>query len=127
MSADPAEEGVLLAEFDKIFDAPPLRPAVDDLVAMDVVADLAEISQPLPTSPITSAQIEHLFITSSILKSHEINFELISEGVWSLSIDRQQYKVTFDLAIAEAQGIRLMSYGEPLFDLLLSIAALKST
>jgi hypothetical protein len=31
MSADPAEEGVLLAEFDEIFDAPPLRPAVDDV------------------------------------------------------------------------------------------------
>jgi hypothetical protein len=63
MSADPAEEGVLLAEFDNIFDAPPLRPAVDDLVAMDVVADLAEISQPLPTSPITSAESEFDYAT----------------------------------------------------------------
>jgi hypothetical protein len=115
MSADPAEEGVLLAEFDRIFDAPPLRPAVDDLVAMDVVADLAEISQPLPPSPITSAQIEQLFTTSNILKSRQIDFELISEGVWSLSIDKKQHKVTFDPAIAEAQGIRIMSYGEPLF------------
>jgi SNF2 family DNA or RNA helicase len=116
MSADPAEEGVLLAEFDRIFDAPPLRPAVDDLVAMDVVADLAEIAQPLPPSPITSSEIERLFTTSNILKSQQINFELVREKVWSLSIDRQQYQeVTFDPATAEAQGIRLMSYGEPLF------------
>jgi hypothetical protein len=119
MSADPEEEGVLLAEFDKIFDAPPLRPAVDDLVAMDVVADLAEISQPLPPSPITSAEIEQLFTTSNILKSHQIDFELISQKVWNLSIDRQKYPVTFDPATSEAQGIRLMSYGEPVFDRLL--------
>jgi hypothetical protein len=109
---------------------------------MDVVADLAEISQPLPQSPITSAEIEELFTTSNILKSHNINFELISEGVWHLSIlsqrgfanNQQQYKVTFDPAIAEASGIRLMSYGEPLFvgiaaprgNRLLSIAAVES-
>ena len=124
MSADPDEEGVLLSEFDKIFDAPSLRPAVDDLVAMDVVADLTEISQPLPSSPITLVQIEELFITSNILKSHKIDFELISEKVWNLSVDRQQYQVTFDPATAEAQGIRLMSYGEPVFDRLLSFTTI---
>jgi hypothetical protein len=113
MSADPDEDGVLLAQFDKIFDAPPLNPAVDDLVAMDVIADLAEISQPLPLSLITSAEIENLFTTSNILKSHNINFELIGEQIWNLSIDSHQYKFTFDPAISEAQGIRLISYGEP--------------
>jgi hypothetical protein len=123
MSADPDEEGALLAEFDKIFDAPPLRPAVDDLVAMDVVADLAEISQPLPPSPITSLEIEQLFTTSNILKSRGINFESSGDRIWSLSIDRHNYQLTFDPATAEAQGIRLMSYGEPLFDRLLSISA----
>jgi hypothetical protein len=82
---------------------------------MDVVADLAEISQLLPPSPITSVEIEELFTTSNILKSHQINFELISGRVWNLSIDKQKYKVTFDPGTAEAQEIRLMSYGEPLF------------
>ena len=123
MSADSDEEGVLLSEFGKIFDAPSLLPAVDDLVAMDVVADLAEISQPLPHSPITSLEIEQLFTISSILKSHEINFESIGARIWSRSIDRRNYQVTFNPATAEAQGIRLMSYCEPLFDRLLSISA----
>ncbi len=120
MSADPAEEGVLLAEFDKIFDAPPLRPAVDDLVAMDVAADIAEISQPLPPRPISQPEIEQLFTTSNLLKSRQINFESIGEQIWNLSIDRKQYTVTFDPTTAEREGIRLISYGEPLFDRLLS-------
>ena len=111
--------------FSPKWDTPPsLRPAVDDLVAMDVVADVTEISQPLPSSPITLVQIEELFITSNILKSHKIDFELISEKVWNLSVDRQQYQVTFDPATAEAQGIRLMSYGEPVFDRLLSLTTI---
>lgn len=115
MSADPAEEGVLLAEFDKIFDAPPLRPAVDDLVAMDVAADIAEISQTLPPSPISQSEIEQLFTTSNLLKSRQINFESVGEQIWSRSIDRKQYTVTFDPTTAEREGIRLISYGEPLF------------
>ncbi|MBE9094199.1 hypothetical protein [Tychonema sp. LEGE 07203] len=40
MSADSEEEGVLLGEFDRILDAPPLRPALDEMVAMDVESDL---------------------------------------------------------------------------------------
>jgi hypothetical protein len=35
MSADP-EEGVLLAEFEEVLDTPPLRPALEDMVAIDV-------------------------------------------------------------------------------------------
>jgi ERCC4-related helicase len=122
MSADPEEEGVLLAEFDKIFDAPPLRPAVDDLVAMDVIADLAEISQPLPFTPITLNQIEALFTASIILKNNQISFILIGEKVWSLLFDKKQYKITFDPATSDIKGIKLLGYGDPLFEKLIIIA-----
>jgi ERCC4-related helicase len=121
MSADPEEEHVLLSEFDKIFDAPPLRPVIDDLVAMDVAADLAEISQPFSPTPITLTQIEELFTTSTILQSHQINFESVGEKIWNLSIDQKKYKVTFDPAISEARGIKLIIYGEPLFNRFLNM------
>jgi hypothetical protein len=39
MSADPEEEGVLLAEFEQVLDTPPLHPSLEEMVAMDVKAD----------------------------------------------------------------------------------------
>ncbi|PSB09808.1 helicase [Pleurocapsa sp. CCALA 161] len=86
MSADPEEEGVLLAEFEQVLDTPPLHPGLEEMVsqrvaevpsviatgepvrvAMDVKADLKEIRKPLVPSPITSEQIEALFTNSQIL------------------------------------------------------------
>ncbi|MEP0790539.1 hypothetical protein NDI42_15810 [Funiculus sociatus GB2-C1] len=40
MSADPEEEDVLMSEFDQVLCTPPLRPTLEEMVAMDVEADL---------------------------------------------------------------------------------------
>ena len=48
MSVDP-EEDVLLSEFEAVLDAPPIRPALEDMVKMDVEADLKEIRKLLPS------------------------------------------------------------------------------
>lgn len=40
MSADPEEEDVLMSEFDQVLSTPPLRPALEEMVAMDVEADV---------------------------------------------------------------------------------------
>ena len=61
MSVDPEEEDVLLSEFEAVLDAPPVRPALEDMVKMDVEADLKEIRKPLPPAPITAAEIQSLF------------------------------------------------------------------
>jgi SNF2 family DNA or RNA helicase len=70
MSADPEEEGVLLAEFEQVLDTPALRPGLEEMSAMDVQADLKEIRKPLVSSPITPEQIEALFTNSQILLSN---------------------------------------------------------
>ncbi|WP_228024928.1 hypothetical protein [cf. Phormidesmis sp. LEGE 11477] len=61
MSVDPEEEDVLLSEFEAVLDAPAIRPALEDMVKMDVEADLKEIRKPLPAAPVTAAEIRELF------------------------------------------------------------------
>jgi len=68
MSADPQEEDVLLSEFDHEIAAPPLRPALDEMVALDVEADLAEINQPLPRSPLSAETVEELLVDLLLYK-----------------------------------------------------------
>lgn len=128
LSADPEEEDVLLAEFDQILDTPPLRPAIDDMVTMDVERDLAEIRQPLPKSPITPTEIEQLLTTSAILKAQGVVFDPENTNdtassnpqIWRLTIQGQTYPVTFDPEIFEENpSLRLMNLGDPLFESLL--------
>jgi hypothetical protein len=45
MSADPEEEDVLMSEFEQVLSTPPLRLALEEMVAMDVEADLEGHSQ----------------------------------------------------------------------------------
>ena len=52
MSVDELEENVVLSEFDRALETPPLRPAVDDMVKRDVEAELEEIRRALPPSPV---------------------------------------------------------------------------
>lgn len=40
ISADPEEEDVLLSQFEKVLDSPPMRLAIEDMVATDIEADL---------------------------------------------------------------------------------------
>jgi len=120
MSADPEEEGVLLAEFEQVLDTPPLRPGLEEMVAMDVQADLKEIRKSLAPSPITSEQIETLFTNSQILLAQNIFFEFKGDRIWELTYENKTYLITFYPEIFdEKPSLRLMSIGEPLFQKLL--------
>ena len=94
MSADPQEEDVLLSEFEHDLDTPPLRPDLDEMVAMDVEADLAELRKPLPQSPLSSEEIEQLFTTSVRLRAIGALFEK-AEAQWNLTYRNLIYTVTF--------------------------------
>ena len=97
MSADPEEEGVLLGEFDRILDAPPPGPALDEMVAMDVESDLQEIRQPLPPTSLFPETIENLFVNSLILKQIGVIFERSSNRTWRLNYQGCIYPRTLDL------------------------------
>ncbi len=122
MSADPEEEDVLLSEFERVLDVPPERLALDEMVAMDVEADLEEIRKPIPLSPFELEQVEQLLTASSVLKSKGIIFEPISKLTWQLTFQDRKYAVTFYPEVFDAMpSLRLMNFGDPLFEKLLWI------
>ena len=122
MSADPQEEGVLLSHFEQVLELPPLRPALDEMVAMDVEADLAEIRQPLPLASVTPAATERLLTSSLILKADGVEFEQIENQSWKVSFRDKTYSVTFyPEQFDKNPSLRLMSFGEPLFEELIQI------
>ena len=124
MSVDPEEEDVLLSEFESVLDAPPIRPALEDMVKMDVEADLKEIRKPLPAAPITAAEIQELFTRSRFLKAGGVEFSEVEAGIWKLKYKGASYQVTFDPAFFEENpSLRLMAWGDPLFNSLLAIPA----
>ena len=125
MSADPEEEGVLLAEFDRILDAPPLRLGLDEMVAMDVESDLIEIRQPLPPTSLFPETIEDLFVNSLILKQSGATFNKSENRTWQLNYKSGNYYITFYPDIFEENpSLQLMSFGNPLFEEMLSAIAL---
>jgi len=127
MSADPEEEGVLLAEFDRILDAPPLRLGLDEMVAMDVESDLIEIRQPLPPTSLFPETIEDLFVNSLILKQSGATFNKSENRTWQLNYKSGNYYITFYPDIFEENpSLQLMSFGNPLFEEMLSAIALMS-
>jgi superfamily II DNA or RNA helicase len=120
MSADPEEENVLLAEFDQILNTPPLRPALDEMIKMDVDADLLEIQKLIPSAPFQSFQIAVLVTQSIQLNAKGIKFTAIAPDIWELKILDQIHKVTFIPHILDKQPtLRLMAWGDPLFESLL--------
>ncbi|MCC2691616.1 helicase-related protein [Nodularia sp. LEGE 04288] len=122
MSADPEEEDVLMSEFDSILDSPPPRLAIEEMVAMDLDADLAEIQKPMTPSPFTPEIIEQLFTSSAILTARGVQFESRSERTWQLIYQGQNYTVTFYPDVFdEMPSLRLMNFGEPLFEKLLQV------
>jgi SNF2 family DNA or RNA helicase len=121
MSADPEEEDVLMSEFDSVLDAP-LRPGIEAMVTMDLDADLAEIQKPIPPTPFTPESIEHLFTTSTILKSTGVIFQLNGERTWLLIYKGKEYQITFYPDVFdEMPSLRLINFGEPLFAELLHL------
>jgi len=122
MSADPEEEDVLISEFESILNAPPLRPALNDLIAMDVDADIVEIQKPIPQSPFSSEAIEQLLTSSLLLKSNGVEFNKESEQIWQLVYQQSIYRITFYPDVFdEIPSLRLMSFGDPLFEQILAI------
>ena len=120
MSADPEEEDVLMSQFDSVLDSPPPRLAIEEMVAMDLDADLAEIQKPIPSTPFTPETIEQLFTDSAILKASGVQFERRSERTWQLNYERQNYTVTFYPSVFdEMPSLRLMNFGDPLFEKML--------
>ncbi|MEG4839205.1 SNF2-related protein [Microcoleus sp. B9-D4] len=125
MSADPEEEGVLLGEFDRILDAPPPGPALDEMVAMDVESDLQEIRQPLQPTSLFPETIENLFVNSLILKQIGATFDRSENRTWHLNYKSRDYCLTFYPDIFEENAsLQLMSFGNPLFEEMLSAIAL---
>ncbi|MEH2362733.1 helicase-related protein [Nostoc sp.] len=120
MSADPEEEDVLMSQFDSVLDSPPPRLAIEEMVAMDLDADLAEIQKPIPSTPFTPEAIEQLFTDSAILKASGVQFERRSERTWQLNYKAQNYTVTFYPSVFdEMPSLRLMNFGDPLFEKML--------
>jgi len=117
MSADPEEEDVLLSEFDHDLDTPPLRPALDEMVVMDVEADLAELRKPIAPAPVSAEDLEQLFTTSKLLKAAGATFEQEGNGIWTLTYRSQSYRITFSPTVFdEHPSLRFMSFGELLFE-----------
>lgn len=122
MSADPEEEDVLLSGFDLVLNTPPTGLAIEDMVAIDVEADLAEIRKPIPLTPFTSEQIEQLFTTSALLRSKGVVFEVSGDRIWQLTFQGKKYTVTFFPEVFDAKPLlRFMNFGDPLFEQLISV------
>jgi superfamily II DNA or RNA helicase len=120
MSADPLEEDVLLSEFDQTLDISPLQPKINEAVAMDVDADLAELRKPIPPSPFDADAIEQMFTRSLLLQKAGITFNRFGEKVWTMQLQQKSYQVTFyPDTFDEHPSLRLMTFGDPLFELLL--------
>jgi hypothetical protein len=123
MSADPEEEDVLLSEFEEALDTPPLRPALNEMVEMDVQADLEMIQQPITQSPVTPDLIEALFTQSLILRSGYIHFTRVQDNLWQINIQSRDYSITFSPnKFEENPSLQLMLFGDPLFHDVLEIA-----
>jgi SNF2 family DNA or RNA helicase len=120
MSADPEEEDVLMSEFDSVLNTPPPRIAIEEMVAMDLDADLAEIQKPISATPFTPETIEQLFTSSAILKANGVQFERRTEGIWQFIYKGRNYTVTFyPNVFDEMPSLRFMNFGDPLFEELL--------
>lgn len=120
MSADPEEEGVMLSEFDTVLEAPPLRPALEEMVAMDVESDLKEIRQPLPITPILPQNIETLFVNSKLFANMGIQFKSLDNGAIEITENNRKFLVTFYPEVYEQNpSLHLMNFGNPLFEALL--------
>jgi len=117
MSANPQKEDVLMSEFEQLLSTPPLCPALEEMVAMDVEANLEDIRKPILSTLVTPEMIEQLFTTSAILRSCGALLESKSDRTWQLTYKERNYGVTFYPEVFdEMPSLWLMSFGEPLFE-----------
>ncbi|RUT04971.1 hypothetical protein DSM106972_037920 [Dulcicalothrix desertica PCC 7102] len=83
----------------------------------------AEIQKPIAQAPFTPESIEQLFTTSTILQSKFITFTQSQPQIWEILYKQQNYTVTFYPDVYdEKPSLRLINFGEPLFEELLSAA-----
>ncbi|MCG9890260.1 MAG: SNF2-related protein [Thermosynechococcaceae cyanobacterium MS004] len=116
MSVDPEEEDVLLSGFDQLLITPSRQPDLEDMVTMDIEADLAEISQPIVSSAFNLSDIEKMLTTSVLLKQKGFTWTLLKSKVWELTFESQKFEVTFDPKRFEENSLlRLMFPGESLW------------
>lgn len=122
MSADPEEEDVLMSEFDSVIDTPASQLAIEEMIVMDMDADLAEIQKPIAPSPFTPQNIEQLFTNSITLKNCNVIFTPNQQKTWQLTYQNYTYNITFYPQIFdEKPSLRLISFGDSLFEELLEL------
>lgn len=122
MSADPEEEDVLMSEFDSVIDTPASQLAIEEMIVMDMDADLAEIQKPIAPSPFTPQNIEQLFTTSVTLKNCNVIFTPNQQKTWQLTYQGNTYNITFyPQNFDETPSLRLMNFGDSLFEELLEL------
>ncbi len=106
---------------------PGARSELEEMVAMDVEADLEDIRKPISPAPVTPETIEKLFTTSAILRSCGALLTSKGERTWELTYKGRNVSVTFYPEVFdEMPSLRLMSFGEPLFEELLENAITKT-
>ncbi|MFN5863554.1 MAG: hypothetical protein ACK451_16535, partial [Pseudanabaena sp.] len=78
---------------------------------------------PIPPSPFDAEAIEQMFTRSLLLKKSGITFEDLGEKVWTMQLQQKSYQVTFHPdTFDEHPSLRLMTFGDPLFEYLLAIS-----
>ena len=124
----------MLSEFEAILETPPLRPDLDEMMAMDIQADLELIRQPIAPAAFSPTSIETLFTHSILLRQQGITFTSINPGVWQLQYpDREQLRslqklhipeqlITFDpQCYEERPSLCLLLPGQPIYHELLRL------
>ena len=90
---------------------------------MDIEVDLKELRLPIPAAPIASADIEALFTSSQLLQKKGITFQALGSATYQLTWLETTFQVTFDSQrFDESPSLRLLTWGDPLFQNLLSAA-----
>ena len=90
-------------------------------VSLKITSDLQEIRQPLPPTSLFPETIENLFVNSLILKQIGATFKKSANRSWHLNYKSCNYAVTFYPEIFEENpSLQLMSFGNPLFEEMLS-------
>ncbi len=93
------------------------------MISMNLDADIAEIQKPIHPAPFTPESIEQLFTTSQLLRLHGVSYQKIGDRIWQLVYKAQNYTITFYPDVFdEMPSLRLMSFGDPLFEEILAIS-----
>lgn len=96
MSAAPEEEDdVLISQFEQKLYVPSRGLVIEDIVVIDVEAELAEIRKLPPLTPFTAEQIEQLFTTSALLKSKGVVFGAFGDCCWELTFQGRKFNIPF--------------------------------